>query len=177
MKDRAKFLVSLAVASLMLLSSCITAKYIQDEDSLLRQQQIHRHRIGNVVGSSFLTAGSAFLAAFTGIYLEYLPATNLKKIALSNTSPDTLQVNMLTDKFWKDSVFCDFRDIRIPPGETCRLLVPVGSVYNLYFSNTPQSGEDDELIQFDTFINRKVSLYPGLTSEKDSLTINKTIYP
>jgi hypothetical protein len=177
MKYKTRFFVSLTAASLMLFSSCVTTKYIVDEDSLLRQKQIHRHRIGNTVGASILTVGSAVLAAFTGIYLQYVPSANLKKIILANTGPDTLQVNMLTDQFWKDSIYCDFRDIRIPPGEKCRLLVPVGSVYNLYFSSTTETPDDDELMMFDTSGNKKVRLYPGLTFVKDSLSTIKSIEP
>ena len=73
---------------------------------------------------------------------------------------------MLTDFMFRDNTYCDFMDIRIPPGENCRLLMPFGAVYNVYFSNTP-TPDDDEMIQIDTGLKNRIILYPGMTKVKD----------
>ena len=159
-----------ALAFLMLLAACTTPKYILDNDSAALQKKIHNKRFGNVFGDIFLTTGSALVAVFTGIYVAYVPGgQSLKKIVLKNVSTDPLQVNMLTDMIWKDSTYADVMNIRIPPGETCRLLLPSGAVYNLYFSNTFDTTDDDEFLVFDTSTMRKVTLYPGLTFLKDTI--------
>jgi hypothetical protein len=53
-------------------------------------------------------------------------------------------------------------DIRIPPETNCRILVPLGADYNVYFSNTIQN-DDDELIQINTGELKKLKLKPGMT--------------
>ncbi len=162
--------VAIMLAALLLMPACTTPGLIHDSGSSARQKQISRNRAGNVAGDIFLTVGSAVVGALTGIYVGYSPSgQRLKKISLENESTDTLQVNMLTDQLWKDSVFCDFLDVRIPPGETCRLLVPYGSVYHLYFSDTPGTPEDDEFIQLETAAKRKIRLTPGMTQPADTL--------
>jgi hypothetical protein len=161
----------LSLALVVLFSSCITPQYILDNDSAALQKQIHNKRVGNVFGDVFLTAGSTFLAVFTGVFVYSPSGNSLKKVALRNNGTDTLQVNMLTDQIWKDSSYADMMDIRIPPGKTARILLPAGAVYNLYFSNTPGTEEDDEFLVFDTNTMRKVNLYPGLTLPPDSTTI------
>jgi len=164
------------LAVLFLLSACTTPRYITDPDSLRLQKSIQGKRAGNIASETFLTLGSTVLALFTGVYVGYVPeGKSLKRIALGNTGSDTLQVNMLTDVIWKDSTYADFMNIRIPPGKTCRLLVPAGSVYNLYFSNTFETTDDDEFIQFDTSAMRKATLYPGMTFLNDSTTEIKQI--
>ncbi len=173
LKHRFASLLALGI----LLNSCITYQYIRDPQTLKLQKEIRGTRTGNVLGDSFLTLGSGVVAALTGVYVGYTPgARNLRHLSLLNQSADTLQVNMLTDQVWKDSTYCDFRNIRIPPGEKCRLLVPVNSVYNLYFSNTPDSEEDDEFLEINTSLNSKIILTPGMTLENKSDT-TKTIHP
>ncbi len=177
-KHRKLYPASPVLSLLMLVSSCTTPHFILDTESQVRQNEIRRNRSGNVVADIFLTLGTAVVGAFTGVYIGYVPSEqNLRKIALQNRGSDSLQVNLLTDRIWKDSVYCDFLDIRIPPGETCRLLVPVGSVYNLYFSNTPGNAEDDEFIRFETHSQRKVKLYPGLTLGSDTLFVSPEPVP
>ncbi len=156
---------------LFLLPACTTHRYITDPESLQLQKKIQGKRAGRIVGDTFLTLGSIFVGALTGIYVGYVPGGNsMKRIALGNTGTDTLQVNMLTDVIWKDSTYADFMNIRIPPGKTARLLVPAGAVYNLYFSNTFETTDDDEFIVFDTSAMRKARLYPGLTFLNDTTT-------
>jgi hypothetical protein len=162
------------MALVMFLSACNTTRYIHDQASLELQKEIKNKRAGNVFGDIFLTTGSMVLAVLTGVFV-YSPSGNrsLKKVALQNNGPDTLQVNMLTDLTWKDEHYADMMDIRIPPGKTARLLLPAGAVYNLYFSNTPDTEADDEFLVFDTATMRKVTLYPGLTLTSDSTKIIK----
>jgi heme/copper-type cytochrome/quinol oxidase subunit 2 len=144
--------------------SCASSRYIYDEASIARQKKLKGNRAGNVIGDAFLTTGSIILAAFTGVYISYIPeGRNFKKVTLQNTSDDTLQVNMVTDVLWSDSIYCDFMDIRIPPQEKCRILVPEGAIYNVYFRNT-LNAEDDEMVEMNTSARRKLVLYPGMTS-------------
>ena len=69
---------------------------------------------------------------------------------------------MLTDAIWDKNDYCDFMDIRIPPQKNCKILVPVATNYNLYFSNTPQN-DDDEMLSIFTSDVKNISLYSGLT--------------
>ncbi len=159
-----RFLMACTLICALFLSSCISYRYIRDEESLRLQKKIQGRRTANIAGGSLLTLGSAVLAYFTGVFVGYAPGANaLKTLRLVNTSTDTLQVNLLSDTFWKDSTYCDFRDIRIPPGQKCRLLVPSNGLYNLYFSHTPNSEEDDEMIQVSPIAGAKISLTPGMT--------------
>jgi hypothetical protein len=80
---------------------------------------------------------------------------------------------MLADVYWDEENYCDFMDIRIPPHSNCKVLVPTDANYNLYFSNTQES-EDDEKINFYTNGIKKISLYPGLTLNNDTINLNQT---
>jgi len=167
-------------AIVLLLVSCISYRYIGDMETLQRQKEIHGKRVGNVILGSFLAFGSALATAFTGIDVSYIPEDQyFKHLRLVNNSSDTLLVNMLTDRVWKDSAYCDFRNIRIPPGDKCRLLVPVNSDYNLYFSNTFGNENDDELLEINTSGKGKIVLHPGmaLQDRKDTITEIKNLIP
>ncbi len=164
-----------ALALLMLMSACTTPQYILDRNSQALQKEIKNKRAGNVFGDVFLTMGSTLLALITGVYIGYAPGErSLKKVALKNVGEDSLQVNMLTDMIWKDSTYADVMNIRIPPGETCRLLIPSGAVYNLYFSSTFDTTDDDEFLVFDPSTMKKVTLYPGLTFLKEEAPADST---
>jgi hypothetical protein len=150
--------------------SCTTTRHIYDEASLIRHQKLKRHRAGNAVTDALITTGSIVFAAITGESSVYTPEGNqFRKVTMHNTSTDTLLVNMLTDYIIQDTIYCDFMDIRIPPMEKCRLLLPKGILYNVYFSNTPVP-EDDEMIEVDTGRKRRVILYPGMTVPGDTTT-------
>jgi hypothetical protein len=73
---------------------------------------------------------------------------------------------MLTDIYWDKDDYCDFMDIRIPPKQSCRILVPVNAVYNVYFSETPQN-DDDEMIEIKTSEKSRINLLPGMTLISD----------
>jgi hypothetical protein len=170
-KFRCFQIIACLVICSIFISSCVTYQYFRDENSLLLEKKIQRKRTANVLGGSFLTVGSVVLGALTGIYFGYIPGMrNLKSVRLINKSADTLQLNLLSDQIWKDSVYCDIRDIRIPPGEKCRILVPANALYNLYFSNTMDSEEDDEIIRINPVTQPKVILYPGMTFQQADST-------
>ncbi len=152
------------ITLLIVFLSCTTGRYIHDEASVKRHKQLKGMRAGNIIGDALLATGSIVFSALIGSDVAVMPesANQLRKITLHNSSSDTLTVNMLTDYQINESVYCDFMDIRVPPGENCRLLMPFNAVYNLYFSNTPEP-EDDEMIEIDTGSKRRIELYPGMT--------------
>ena len=143
--------------------SCATTKYIHDPASLETQKQIQGNRGCNTAGC----IGNALLfilfEAITGQEEEFEPGEKeYKHIILENASTDTLFVNMLTDFVLEGKKYSDIMDIRIPPATKCRLLLPKGAVYNVYFSNTLQQ-DDDEMIELNTGSQKRIRLYPGMT--------------
>ena len=152
------------------LLSCAAPAYILHEESAARQKKLKNTRTANIALDAFITAGSVLVAAFTGVYINYVPENRqFSRVAIINPSEDTINVNMLTDLLLKDSTFCDFNGIVIPPGEKIRLLVPRGAAYHVYFSNTPEP-DDDEMIGIHCDNKKKIYLSPGMTrSEKDRL--------
>lgn len=102
----------------------------------------------------------------------YPSEQEFKKINLINPTNDTLYVNMLTDVYWDKENYCDFMDIRIPAKKNCKVLVPVNANYNLYFSNTPES-TDDEMLKVFTSDIKKVSLSPGITVVNNTINLNQ----
>lgn len=113
--------------------------------------------------------GSVCAAAILDTDIGYYPEEQqFKKLNLINTTNDTMYVNMLTNVIWDKEDYCDFMDIRIPPKLNCKVMVPVETLYNLYFSTTPES-DDDEMIQVYTNDIKKINLYSGLTGLNDSI--------
>jgi len=147
--------------------SCSSPKYFHDSVSRDRQKELKKHRSGNVFADVGLTVASIFVSSAINFDLGLYPeGQDFKKIKLVNPTTDTIYVNMLTDVYWDKDNYCDFMDIRIPPKVKCKVLVPVDANYNLYFSNTPES-DDDEMLQVNTNDFKKISLYPGLTKTKN----------
>jgi hypothetical protein len=148
---------------LAFLFSCATPKYFHDQVSRDRQKELKKHRSGNVFSDIGLTVASIFISTAVNVDLGMFPSgQDFKKLKIINPTPDTLYVNMLTDVYWDENNYCDFMDIRIPPNEKCKVLVPVDANYNLYFSNTADSN-DDEMLEINTNDFKKISLYQGLT--------------
>ena len=112
---------------------------------------------GGFVNGSVSLISAAFFDEF--ISLDFDPQ-QFKKINLINPTKDTVYVNMLADVLWDSIHYCDFMDIRIPPKENCKLLVPVDTKYNLYFSNTIQN-DDDQLMQINTDDVKQVMIKPS----------------
>ncbi len=152
----------------LLICSCSSPKYFHDESSLKRQKELHSSRSTNVAVGILSGILSTATAVAFDTNVQYYPADQeFKKIKLINPTIDTMYVNMLTDVFWDENNYCDFMDIRIPPKMTCKVLVPVLANYNLYFSTTPES-DDDEMFQFFTSELKKIKLEPGITLTNDT---------
>lgn len=147
----------------VLIASCSSPKYFHDSVSRERQKELKNHRSGNIFSDIGLTIASIFVLATVDLDMNLYPeGQEFKKLKIINPTNDTLYVNMLTDVFWDEENYCDFLDIRIPSKSKCKVLVPVDANYNLYFSNTVES-DDDEFLEINTNDLKKISLYPGLT--------------
>ncbi|MCY1722503.1 hypothetical protein OU798_19290 [Prolixibacteraceae bacterium Z1-6] len=154
---------------LLLIYSCSAPKYFYDESSYQRQKELHNCRSGNVFCDIMTGVGSVVAGAVLDAEVQFYPSMQqFKKLNLVNPTNDTIYVNMLTDVFWDKQNYCDFMDIRIPPHLNCKVLVPVEANYNLYFSNTQQS-DDDEMLEIFTSNVKRIALYPGLTTFSDTI--------
>ena len=163
-----KLLFPLSLLLIMLLYSCATPQYFHDESSYMRQKELQSCRSGNVLTDIACGIGSILFAVATDTEVGYIPSDQqFKTLKIVNPTKDTMYVNMLTDLVWDETGYCDFMDIRIPPEVNCRVLVPIGANYNLYFSHTPQA-DDDEMLEINTADLGKVSVYPGLTNLSSS---------
>lgn len=161
MKKRSTFL-PLVIAALLLFS-CSAPQYFHDPSSRKRQKELRETRSANVVGDVFMGFTSVCMAAAFDGEVEFYPTEQqFKKLKLVNPTADTMYVNMLTDIYWDENNYCDFMDIRIPPKTDCKVMVPLAASYNLYFSPTPQS-EDDEMLEIYTSSVKRISLKPGMT--------------
>ena len=152
--------------AVIVLFSCSSSEHFHDPVSRNRQMELKKHRSGNVFADIGLTITSIFISSAINVDVGFYPeGQDFKKLKLANPTTDTIYVNMLTDVYWDEENYCDFMDIRIPPNEKCKILVPVDANYNLYFSTTPES-DDDEMLQINTDDIKRISLYPGLTKTK-----------
>ncbi len=166
MNRKIQLVTSLLILT-FLFSSCATGKYFYDPVSQERQQDLKKHRSGNVFGDIGLFMANIFVMATLDVDAGLYPqGQEFKKIKLINPTKDTIYVNMLTDVYWDEDNFCDFMDIRIPGEKKCILLVPVNADYNVYFSSTPES-DDDEMLEINTDNFKRLSLYPGLTKPEE----------
>jgi len=162
----------LFVLALVFLQACAAPQFFHDPSSMERQKELRSSRTSNV----FVDIGSVISTSIIGVALEtgiVFPMTgqHFKKINLVNTTSDTMYINMLTDVFWDENNYCDFMDIRIPPKHNCKVMVPIDANYNLYFSTTPQS-EDDELLEINTSATKRVKLPTGLNQSGNQQDIN-----
>jgi hypothetical protein len=163
MLSRKTKLFSFILLLVVLLNSCTTTEYLYDQSSKERQLDLKKHRSGNVFGDIGLVIASVFVMTVLEVDAGLFPQRQeFKKLRLINPTNDTIYVNMLTDVFWDKENYCDFLDIRIPGNNKCLLLVPVNANYNVYFSDTPDDG-DDEMLEINTDDFKRLSLYPGLT--------------
>uniref|UniRef100_UPI00321744D8 hypothetical protein n=1 Tax=uncultured Draconibacterium sp. TaxID=1573823 RepID=UPI00321744D8 len=154
---------------ILLIASCSAPRYFHDESSYKRQVELRNCRSGNVCFDIMSGIGSVVAGAVLDTEVGFYPSEQkFKKLNLVNPTKDTIYVNMLTDVYWDKEDYCDFMDIRIPPRQNCKVLVPLEANYNLYFSDTPESDDDEKLEIFTSDI-KKISLYPGLTSFTDTI--------
>lgn len=165
MKQLLKYGLLMGIA--IMVCSCSTPNYIHDSSSFNRQKDLRNTRSTNVFADIIISA----LVIITPEYLgdeEWEPTPqNFKKLNLINPTSDTLYVNMLTDVFWDKDNYCDFMDIRIPPDRNCRILVPFNAEYNVYFSKTPES-DDDEMLKINTRETKQIKFKPGITFTSES---------
>lgn len=162
-----QFYLVLIIISLGFMS-CSSASFVRDSSSHDRQKELINARSAAVVGDILMaTATLVSAVAFETEYNFYPTETRFKKVALTNPTTDTLYVNMLTDLQWDKEDYCDFMDIRIPPGRVCRILCPLNADYNIYFSNTPAS-DDDEMVTINTSETSKLKLKTGLVLSENT---------
>ena len=145
----------------VLLSSCKTSGYITDQESIQRQKEMRKYRTGVNFADVGLIVASSVGAVLTGVnFYSDQQSHAFKKMMLVNESKDTLFVNMVTDWLWKDSVYCDIRDIVMPPLKSAKVIVPMGAAYNIFFRNNYYA-PDDEKVEVNTSEINKVRLKPG----------------
>jgi len=127
---------------------------------------MRKYRTGiNFADVGLLVASSAG-AIFTGINVYPDPKPqSFRKLVLVSESKDTLFVNMVTDWHWKDSAYCDIREIVMPPLKSAKLIVPMGAAYNIFF-RTEYNAPDDEKVEINTAEIGKVKLKPEKSEEK-----------
>jgi hypothetical protein len=160
----------LLIVLLLFIYSCNPSRYITDSDSAERQRKLKSQRAWRVTGNTFLTAGSVFVSVITGVNISFIPeGRQLRHITLHNESDNAMIVNMFTDVIWKDSIYLDFTEIQLPPGEKCRLLMPKNALYNVYFRKSSQPEGTDEWMEINTSFSRRVRLRPGMTIMPDEL--------
>lgn len=147
--------------SLTILSSCVTSAYITDQESIERQKEMRKYRTGVNFAEVGVLFASAVGEAFTGVSIYPEPSPqSFRKMKLINVSKDTLYINMVTDWFWKDSVYCDIREIVMPPLESAKVIVPLGAAYNVFF-RTDYNAPDDETVEINTAETGRVRLNPN----------------
>lgn len=136
--------------ALILFYNCRTSSYITDEESRERQKVIRRYRTGINFSDILVQVGSVVTATTMGLNIYSTPESrSFKKMRLKNESLDTMFVNMVTDFLWRDSSYCDIRNIVIPPLKSAKLIAPVGATYNVYYRNDFDA-PDDEKIEINT---------------------------
>lgn len=161
-----KKIAVMSVLALTLFSNCRTSSYITDEESRARQKVIRRYRTGINFSDAMVQIGSAVTTAMAGVNISSLAATrSFKKLKLKNESRDTMFVNMVTDFLWRDSTYCDIREIIIPPSKSAKLIAPLGATYNVYYRRVFDAPEDEK-IEINTANERIIRL--GGDTSKDN---------
>lgn len=156
------------IIGVFLLAACSSPQYFHDSSSYERQKDLQDTRSANVFGDIFLGVTSVCMAAAFDGEVEFYPSEQqFKKLKLINPTKDTMYVNMLTDLYWDENNYCDFMDIRIPPKTECKIIVPMNANYNLYFSPTPES-DDDEMLEIFTTDIKRISFKPNMTTLGDN---------
>lgn len=146
--------ILLLMSMVILVFNCKTNKYITDYESAQRQKMMQRQR----TGENFADAAIQIGAIMTGVTVSSgTDSRSYRKLKLKNNSADTLFVNMITDYPWRDSSYCDVKDIILPPFEKVKLLTPYSAAYNVYYRNDFNAAEDDK-IEINTAKERIVRL-------------------
>ncbi len=167
MKNHSSIIFLLII--LLIFQACTSPKYFYDESSYKRQKELRDSHSSNIFEDIMTGFGCILAGAVLETEIEFAPTDQqFKKLKLTNITGDTMYVNMLTDVYWDANNYCDFMDIRIPPHEKCKVMVPIDASYNLYFSTTARN-DDDEMLEIFTTDIKKISLYPGITTIKDTI--------
>jgi len=152
-------LIAISISATILLS-CSASGYIADPQSIKRQEQMRNYRTGVNIADIGMIVAASVGALYTGMNVYANPQTqSFRKMRLLNDSQDTLFVNMVTDFHWRDSTFCDIRDIVLPPLQKAQVIVPLGAIYNIFFRNQ-FNAPDDEKVEINTAVISKVRLKP-----------------
>ena len=147
--------------ALILLSNCSTSSYITDNESRERQEMIRKYRTGINLTDVALQIGTVFTSAEFGVDIAPIPESrSFTKMKLINESSDTMIVNMVTDRLWRDSTYCDIREIVIPPSKSAKFVTPLGADYNVYFRKDFDAPEDEK-IEINTAKDRVIRLGGG----------------
>lgn len=150
--------IAIISMAIIIFSNCTTSSYITDNESRQRQKMMRRYRTGINFSDAFIQFGSAMTNAMTGVNIYSAPESRaFKMLKLKNESQDILFVNMVTDCLWRDSTYCDIREIVIPPLRSAKLIAPLGATYNVYYQKDFDA-PDDEQIEINTTKNRIVKL-------------------
>jgi len=162
---------SIAISiSMAILLSCKTSGYITDQESIQRQKEMRKYRTGVNFADVGLLVASSVGAVLTGVNVYPEPKSqSFKKMKLVNESKDTLFVNMVTDWLWKDSVYCDIKEIVMPPLQSAKIIVPMGAAYNIFFRNDYYA-PDDEKVEINTSEISRVRLHPGIAEKPGTIT-------
>ena len=153
------------------LISCTTAGLIADQESIKLQKQLHRYRTGINIAEVGLVFASSFGEMLTGVTIY--PTTHpqsFKKFTLVNPSLDTLFINMVTDRIWKNNTYCDIKNMVLLPQHAVRVIVPNHTAYNIYYRSNYYA-PDDEKREINTGEIRILKLYPKMI-EDSPLEIN-----
>jgi hypothetical protein len=150
-------LISICI-SFSIFFSCSVSGYITDPQSIERQKKMHSYRTGVNIGEGSLLVASSVVAMFTGVNIyPDAQSQSFKLMRLINESKDTLFVNMVTDWQWRDSTFCDIREIVMPPLKSAKVIVPMGVNYNVFYRND-YNAPDDEKVEINTSQTRRLKL-------------------
>ena len=150
------------IVLLLLLVGCKTSEQIADQESYDLQREIRKSRTGLNFAEAGIYFGAIVLSAATGTGMETTTSPQgFKKLKISNESPDTLIVNMVTDYVWKDNKYCDIRGIKIPPNDYVKVITPKGASYNVYFRVNQDA--EDESIEINTAEKKGIRLRAGMT--------------
>lgn len=154
--------------SIIIFSSCVTSAYITDKESIERQKKMRKYRTGINFAEVGLMFASAVGEAFSGVNIYPEPSQqSFRKMVLVNKSTDTLFINMVTDWHWRDSSYCDIREIVLPSLQSAKVLVPMGAAYNIFFRND-FNAPDDEKVEINTANVTRVRLKPAKDRLKET---------
>ncbi len=161
---------------LLILALCVqlsmAQNYIHDVNSQKRQSELKSDRAMNLFRDVSMVVGSVFFYAVTDgqLNISYNDDIRIKKIWLENGSKDTLYLNMMCDMKWDEDEYCDFMDVRIPPGKKVKMLVPRHTRYNVHFRTTAEATDNEMMVELNTDRKKHLLLNKDLISTLSNWT-------